>query len=193
MQFAYLQGQPWLQVKVLGQSFMLHQIRKMVHLAVGITRGLAPVSAIAIALQPKRDLSIPMAPDLGLFLDSCIFQVGYIIGFEQGQSLRTLCLATGTLRLLGLQQVEARAGQLQALLHLCATQQPSDWLSVQAYNDKWGVHLDKLLCMDAYAEQAAAFKVSSRPATQARAGRLVRRRCSGCQQCSSGTFPEHPS
>ena len=54
---------------------MLHQIRKMVQLAIGITRGLAPLSAIPTALDPKQDISIPMAPELGLFLDACIFQV----------------------------------------------------------------------------------------------------------------------
>ena len=31
----------------------------------------------------------------------------------------------------------------------------------QAYNAKWGKHLDKSLDMDAYGQQAAAFKVST--------------------------------
>ena len=54
---------------------MLHQIRKMVHLAACVVRGLAPVGAIATALSPSCDISIPMAPELGLFLDACIFKV----------------------------------------------------------------------------------------------------------------------
>ena len=70
-----MQGQDWLQVRIVGQSFMLHQIRKMVQLAAAILRGTAPPEAISLALVPTRDVAIPMAPDVGLFLDSCIFQV----------------------------------------------------------------------------------------------------------------------
>ena len=69
-----LQGQDWLQIRIVGQSFMLHQIRKMVQLATAILRGTAPPECIPLALSPTRDIPIPMAPDVGLFLDSCIFQ-----------------------------------------------------------------------------------------------------------------------
>ena len=70
-----LQGQDWLQIRIVGQSFMLHQIRKMVQLATAILRGTAPAEAIPVALNPAKDVAIPMAPNVGLFLDSCIFQV----------------------------------------------------------------------------------------------------------------------
>lgn len=52
---------------------MLHQIRKMVGVAVAIMRGLLPDNAIALALEPKRDIITPIAPDVGLFLDESIF------------------------------------------------------------------------------------------------------------------------
>ncbi len=68
-----LQGQQWVRIVIIGQSFMLHQIRKMVGMAVAIMRGDAPANCITIALQPKRGVPTPMAPDIGLFLDECYF------------------------------------------------------------------------------------------------------------------------
>jgi len=55
-------------LKVKGQSFMLHQIRKMVGLAIAIVRGITDVSTISKAWdEPKLDL--PVAPGLGLVLE----------------------------------------------------------------------------------------------------------------------------
>lgn len=59
---------------VLGQSFMLHQIRKMVGLAVAIMRGVAPRNAIWAGLDPQRVVNTPIAPDVGLFLHESIFE-----------------------------------------------------------------------------------------------------------------------
>lgn len=55
-------------LKVKGQSFMLHQIRKMVGLALAIIRGLADKATIALATS-KVMVDIPTAPGLGLMLD----------------------------------------------------------------------------------------------------------------------------
>ena len=68
-----LQGQQWVRIVIIGQSFMLHQIRKMVGMAVAIMRGDAPANCIKIGLQPKRAIPTPMAPDIGLFLDECYY------------------------------------------------------------------------------------------------------------------------
>jgi tRNA pseudouridine38-40 synthase len=58
----------WVRMHVHGQSFLMNQIRKMVGLAVAVFRGLAAPEAIHWALDPSRDFSTPMAPELGLFL-----------------------------------------------------------------------------------------------------------------------------
>ncbi|XP_046386902.1 tRNA pseudouridine synthase A isoform X2 [Ischnura elegans] len=53
---------------VKGQSFMLHQIRKMVGLAIAVLRGLTPATTIAKAWKTDR-IDIPVAPSLGLVLE----------------------------------------------------------------------------------------------------------------------------
>lgn len=58
-----------------GQSFMLHQIRKMVGLLVLIARSPAPEKLIAETYQPGK-IHVPKAPALGLLLNSPVFQ-GY--------------------------------------------------------------------------------------------------------------------
>lgn len=70
---AWVQGEPWVRLVVTGQSFMLHQIRKMVGVAVTVMKGLAPEDAVSLALDPRRDVNTPIAPDVGLFLDESIF------------------------------------------------------------------------------------------------------------------------
>lgn len=55
-------------LKVQGQSFMLHQIRKMVGMSLAIIRGLTTVETMERAFSEER-LDLPMAPGLGLVLD----------------------------------------------------------------------------------------------------------------------------
>ena len=69
----HTQGQAWVRMVVVGQSFMMHQIRKMIGLAVAVARGAAPREAIGMALSPYRSFPVPMAPELGLFLDQTFF------------------------------------------------------------------------------------------------------------------------
>lgn len=69
-----IQGQPWVRMVVIGQSFMLHQIRKMVGMAIAEYRGVAPSGCLQYALGSSRDVVTPMAPDLGLFLDECYYE-----------------------------------------------------------------------------------------------------------------------
>lgn len=56
-------------IKVKGQSFMLHQIRKMIGLVLAIVRGLAPPEIIEKSYQEAK-LDIPRAPGLGLVLEA---------------------------------------------------------------------------------------------------------------------------
>ncbi|EAQ91692.1 hypothetical protein CHGG_03627 [Chaetomium globosum CBS 148.51] len=65
----------WLSLMVHGQSFMMHQIRKMVAMAVMVVRCGAPLSTISESYGPRR-ISIPKAPGLGLMLERPMF-TGY--------------------------------------------------------------------------------------------------------------------
>ncbi|KAK3322942.1 pseudouridine synthase [Apodospora peruviana] len=65
----------WISLKIHGQSFMMHQIRKMVAMAVMIVRSGAPQELINESYQSRR-ISIPKAPGLGLLLERPMF-VGY--------------------------------------------------------------------------------------------------------------------
>lgn len=55
-------------VRVKGQAFMLHQIRKMIGLAIAVVRGVTIRETIDRAFQPVR-IDIPRAPGLGLLLE----------------------------------------------------------------------------------------------------------------------------
>lgn len=61
-------------VEVFGQSFLLHQIRKMVGLALIIFHGHAPEESISVALSPHVRFPTPMAPAEGLLLDKLYFE-----------------------------------------------------------------------------------------------------------------------
>lgn len=66
-------------LEIKGQSFMLHQIRKMVAVAVAVARNIIPEETINEAFKTMDKLEIPIAPSLGLCLchvrnfDSTIF------------------------------------------------------------------------------------------------------------------------
>lgn len=67
------QGMEWVRIKLHGQSFMLHQIRKMVGLAVMSHRlHLNPRLIVPHCLGPVR-VNVPRAPALGLLLDQPLF------------------------------------------------------------------------------------------------------------------------
>lgn len=55
-------------IVVKGQSFMMHQIRKMIGLTIAVVRGHTTIDTILRSFDQVR-LDIPMAPGLGLVLD----------------------------------------------------------------------------------------------------------------------------
>ncbi|XP_066142289.1 pseudouridylate synthase 1 homolog [Euwallacea fornicatus] len=55
-------------LKVYGQSFMMHQIRKMVGLVLAVVRGMTTQNTIIKAFTYET-VNVPRAPGLGLFLD----------------------------------------------------------------------------------------------------------------------------
>ncbi|XP_031849075.1 pseudouridine synthase 1 [Nomia melanderi] len=54
-------------LEIIGQSFMLHQIRKMISLVIGICRNIITKDIIKDALSQEK-MDIPIAPGLGLTL-----------------------------------------------------------------------------------------------------------------------------
>ncbi|KAH7590035.1 tRNA pseudouridine synthase [Nakaseomyces glabratus] len=63
----------WVSIKIHGQSFMLHQIRKMISMATLIARCGTPVERISQAFGPQK-INIPKAPALGLLLEAPVFE-----------------------------------------------------------------------------------------------------------------------
>lgn len=63
----------WVRINIRGQSFMLHQIRKMISLAILTHNGTVPSDAIEKSLCKETLINIPPAPAVGLFLDCCHF------------------------------------------------------------------------------------------------------------------------
>lgn len=67
-----INGTEWVSLKVHGQSFMMHQIRKMVAMVALIVRSGADPKLIQETYGSTR-ISIPKAPGLGLLLEHPIF------------------------------------------------------------------------------------------------------------------------
>lgn len=67
------EGMEFAVIKVKGQSFMTHQIRKMVGLVVAIAKGYAPEDALERCWGEAK-LDVPKAPGLGLVLERVHFE-----------------------------------------------------------------------------------------------------------------------
>ncbi|KAJ3310148.1 tRNA pseudouridine synthase 1 [Boothiomyces sp. JEL0838] len=65
-------GIEWVSCKVLGQAFMLHQIRKMIGLAILMVRSGTKKDLIPHCFGEER-MNIPKAPALGLLLERPVF------------------------------------------------------------------------------------------------------------------------
>lgn len=69
-----INGTEWLSLKVHGQSFMMHQIRKMVSMAAQVVRCGCDPERINESFGPNR-IGIPKAPGLGLLLERPVFDI----------------------------------------------------------------------------------------------------------------------
>ena len=58
----------YLRIRLEGQSFMLHQIRKMIGIGVEVARGRCSLYTVTCSLS-RGNMITPMAPSTGLFLD----------------------------------------------------------------------------------------------------------------------------
>jgi len=77
-----IDDQEWVEISILGQSFIIYQIRKMIALAFSIARdGANPRVILSCFEKPKKIL--PIAPALGLFLSRCNFE-----DFNQNATLK---------------------------------------------------------------------------------------------------------
>lgn len=68
-----IQETEWVSLKIHGQSFMLHQIRKMVGLAILMIRTNSPERITHQAFNATKK-NIPKAPALGLLLDQTVYK-----------------------------------------------------------------------------------------------------------------------
>lgn len=66
-------GTEWIPTQVVGQSFLLHQIRKMVCMATEVARGAADMDVLEESFS-KRKMPTATAPAQGLFLDMSYFE-----------------------------------------------------------------------------------------------------------------------
>lgn len=64
----------WIRLRVVGQSFLLHHIRKMIGMAVEIVAGMTDASTIERATQMDK-MDLPKAPSVGLYLAQAHFEV----------------------------------------------------------------------------------------------------------------------
>lgn len=69
----------WIRLRIHGQSFMLHQIRKLVGMSILLMKANpADIShIIELSLSPKQKWNIPKAPGLGLLLAEVSFDSLY--------------------------------------------------------------------------------------------------------------------
>ncbi|XP_034495212.1 tRNA pseudouridine synthase A isoform X2 [Ailuropoda melanoleuca] len=67
------EGMEFAVIKVKGQSFMTHQIRKMVGLVVAVVKGYAPESVLERSWGEAK-VDVPKAPGLGLVLERVHFE-----------------------------------------------------------------------------------------------------------------------
>jgi len=68
------EGVEWVLIKVKGQSFMMHQIRKMIGMVISICRGISVPSSLEESLTQNK-LDTPRAPALGLVLEQPHYEV----------------------------------------------------------------------------------------------------------------------
>ena len=68
-----MQGKPWVRMVVVGQSFMMHQIRKMIGMVTLLVRSGSDIDKTMAHSFTAAKYSIPKVPGLGLMLERPVF------------------------------------------------------------------------------------------------------------------------
>ncbi|KAG7394784.1 hypothetical protein PHYBOEH_004662 [Phytophthora boehmeriae] len=64
----------WVRLRVVGQSFLLHHIRKMIGTVVEVVSGVTGLETIERAMQLQK-MDLPKAPSVGLYLAQAHFEI----------------------------------------------------------------------------------------------------------------------
>ena len=67
-------GLEWIPLNITGQSFLLHQIRKMITMVIDVTRQSADMDVLHNSMQRKTKMRLSLAPAQGLVLGMSYFE-----------------------------------------------------------------------------------------------------------------------
>ncbi|KAJ6245698.1 tRNA pseudouridine synthase a [Anaeramoeba flamelloides] len=68
-----LNEKQWILIEITGQSFMIHQIRKMITMSIGVMRGCITLEQFEDSFTESKYL-IPIIPGFGLLLDRAVYE-----------------------------------------------------------------------------------------------------------------------
>ncbi|KAI9332144.1 pseudouridine synthase [Zopfochytrium polystomum] len=134
----------WVTLTVHGQAFMLHQIRKMVGMAILLVRTKTPDSVILQSYQATK-LTIPKAPALGLLLRWPVFEA-YNRKFGNGRQRVDFKLIENEVQPFVEKWIHSRMIEEESSTHVFF-----DWLQLvdrNASQFSWFLNADGSICED---------------------------------------------